>query len=67
MKATEIKQKIDSISRQLHELSNALVQDIEYDGMSAEYLASKVKCDLVNIANHVEGQVKHLAKFERKR
>lgn len=65
MKATEIKNKIDAASRMLHEISNALVQDIEYDGMSAEYLASKVRCDLVNITKHIEGQIKHKAKSKR--
>ena len=51
-----------AISRSLHEISHDIAEidsNIELDGIDFGYLKSKIKGDVINVAKHIENQLKH--------
>ena len=61
MKATEIRNKMFTVSKLLYEISNDLAETngtIEWDGIDTVYLNSKLKGEILNIVKHIEGQLK---------
>ncbi len=60
-KATDIRDNIFAIDKQLHALSNDVAQSIELDGIDFGYLESKMN-QLCNTAKHIKGQLKYLKK-----
>lgn len=57
-KATEIRDEIFSIDKQLHSISEDFARDIDFDGVDITYLKSKFKA-IENTVNHIEGQLKY--------
>lgn len=58
MKATEIRDKIFAISKQLYSLSDDFAKAIDFDGIDIRYLESKFK-DIENVTKHIKDQIKH--------
>lgn len=66
MKATEIRDKIFAINKELHEISNQLAGKsvIDWDGIDAGYLESKITGEVINISKHIQGQLKNIKKYK---
>lgn len=58
MKATEIRDIVFHLEKELYILSQEIAQEIDFDGIDIVYLRSKFK-GITNVANHIEGQLKH--------
>lgn len=58
MKATEVRDIILNIDKQLYELSDIISKPIEFDGIDVTYLAGKIK-SMNNTSKHILDQIKH--------